>query len=172
MVALFVSFGWIPDINIQQQVGMVSNAPENLLVDDVHAGAVYVFDVFTLHSVEIEVRARRRVERGFSRDILRIHLSHGVILREIVSRHGSAHRHLRDDDSCSHANTSVSPKANVRDEIHAKRTIPHFRIKHRLAHDHGDKIHTRRQLENKRCHPVYEQIPLAVLFRLLHSHGL
>ena len=156
MVALFVSFSWVPDITIQQQIGMVSSAPENLLVDDVHAGAVYVFDVFTLHSVEIEVRARRRVERRFSRDILRVHLTHGVILRGFISRHRSARRCMRDVDSFLHANPRVSPIANVRDEIHAKRTVPHFRVKHRLVDDHRDEIHTRCQLEIKRSYSVYE----------------
>ena len=156
MVALFLSFARVPNLNIQQQIGMVSRASENVLVDDVHAGAVYVFDVFTLHSVEIEVRARRRVERRFSRDILRVHLTHGVILRGFISRHRSARRCMRDVDSFLHANPRVSPKANVRDEIHAKRTVPHFRVQHRLVDDHRDEIHTRRQLENKRSYSVYE----------------
>ena len=80
MVALFVSFSWVPDITIQQQIGMVSNAPENLLVVDVHAGAVYVFDVFTLHSVEVEIRARPRFERRLFRHIVWVYLTHGVIL--------------------------------------------------------------------------------------------
>lgn len=57
MVALFLSFARVPNLNIQQQIGMVSHASENVLVDDVHVGAVRVFDVFTLHSVEVEVRA-------------------------------------------------------------------------------------------------------------------
>ncbi len=57
MVALFLSFARVPNLNIQQQIGMVSRASENVLVDDVHVGAVRVFDVFTLHSVEVEVRA-------------------------------------------------------------------------------------------------------------------
>ena len=63
---------------------------------------------------------------------------------------------MRDVDSFLHANPRVSPKANVRDEIHAKRTVPHFRVQHRLVDDHRDEIHTRRQLENKRSYSVYE----------------
>ena len=79
---------------------------------------------------------------------------------------------MRDVHPLRLANPRVLPKANVRNEIHAQRTVPHFWVKHRLIDDHGNEIHSRRQLENKPSHSVYQQIPLAVLLRILHSHGL
>ncbi len=80
MVALFLSFARVPNLNIQQQIGMVSRASENVLVDDMHVGAVRVFDVFTLHPVEVEIRARPRFERRLFRYIVWVYLTHGVIL--------------------------------------------------------------------------------------------
>ena len=114
---------------------MVRSASENVLANSVHISAVHVLDVVTLCSVDLEKGARHCTFRRLFRDIVWVHVAHGVVFGKFIQRRRGESGDRCDAGVIFYANVSVPTKTDVRYEVHAQRTVSHFRNKHRDVDD-------------------------------------